>query len=404
MIYEAYQSFSDVSSPVRTFATNFGDHLKLWDPSSNSTSFHRLSAYYELIALSGYTHTRPDYGINYIKGKDGDIPITETLVHEGTFCDLLKFSKTDSPPLPKILLIAPMSGHFATLLRGTIRTLLQDYEVHVTDWRNIRDIPLDAGVFGLDEFVEHIMTYIRMIGPATHVVAVCQPTVPALAAVALMAEDKDPMQPASLTLMAGPVDTRVSPTKVNDLANEHPIEWFRDNLIGVIPQRLGGAGRKVYPGFLQLTAFMSMNTQRHAKSFADLFKYRVEGEFDKADAIKHFYEEYFAIMDLSADFYLETIDVVFQKASLAAGTMTYKNRLVDPSAIKKTFLLTVEGEKDDICAVGQTLAAQDLCSGLRPYMKTHHMQPGVGHYGVFNGRKWDNQIYPIVRNHIQASL
>jgi polyhydroxyalkanoate depolymerase len=203
--------------------------------------------------------------------------------------------------------------------------------------------------------------------------------------------------------MAGPIDTRISPTKVNDLANEKPIAWFRDTMIGTVPARLEGAGRRVYPGFLQLSAFMSMNAERHAKSFVDMFQHRVAGDFEKADAIHEFYKEYFTIMDLCADFFLETVEQVFQKNLLALGQMKFKGETIEPRAIKKTFLLTVEGEKDDICAVGQTLAAQDLCGGLRPYMKTHHMQAGVGHYGVFNGRRWDTQIYPVVRNHIQAS-
>ena len=203
--------------------------------------------------------------------------------------------------------------------------------------------------------------------------------------------------------MAGPIDTRISPTKVNELATSKPIEWFREKMIGVVPRSLPGVGRRVYPGFLQLAAFMSMNIDRHAKAFVDLFKSRVEGDFEKADQIRKFYEEYFAIMDLDAAFYLETVEIVFQECALPKGKLLFKGRPVVPAAIKKTFLLTVEGEKDDICAIGQTLAAQDLCSGLRPYMKSHHMQAGVGHYGVFNGRRWDQQIYPVVRSHIRSS-
>ena len=289
-------------------------------------------------------------------------------------------------------------------LRGTIRTLLRDHDVYVTDWRNARDIPLDKGAFGLDDFVQHLIDFIKLMGPQSHVVAVCQPAVAALAAVAVMAEDNDPDQPASLTLMAGPIDTRISPTKVNELATSRPIEWFREKMIGVVPRSLPGAGRRVYPGFLQLAAFMSMNVDRHTKAFVDLFKSRVEGDFEKADQIRAFYEEYFAIMDLDAEFYLQTIETVFQKNALPEGKLLFKGRPVTPRAIKKTFLLTVEGEKDDICAVGQTLAAQDLCIGLRPYMKSHHLQADVGHYGVFNGRRWENQIYPVVRDHIQSSI
>ena len=302
-----------------------------------------------------------------------------------------------------MLLVAPMSGHFATLLRGTLRTLLRDHQVYVTDWVNPRNVKLEAGGFGLDDYTQHLIDFVRHIGEDCHIVAVCQPTVSALIATAVLAAEGGNVQPASLTLMAGPIDTRVAPTKVNELAQEKPIEWFRDNLIGVVPAKLEGGGRRVYPGFLQLCAFMSMNADRHAKSFVDLFQHRIAGDFEKADAISAFYREYFAIMDMSADFYLETVDQVFQRHLLPLGQMTHKGRPVEPKAIRKTFLLTVEGEKDDICAVGQTLAAQDLCGGLRLYMKTHHLQPGVGHYGVFNGRRWETQVYPVLRNHIRSS-
>ena len=302
-----------------------------------------------------------------------------------------------------MLLVAPMSGHFATLLRGTLRTLLSDHQVYVTDWVNPRNVRPAAGGFGLDDYTQHLIDFVRHIGEDCHIVAVCQPTVSALIATAVLAAEGGNVQPASLTLMAGPIDTRVAPTKVNELAQEKPIEWFRDNLIGIVPAQFEGGGRRVYPGFLQLCAFMSMNAERHAKSFVDLFQRRIAGDFDKADAISAFYREYFAIMDMSADFYLETVDQVFQRHLLPLGQMTHKGRAVEPKAIRKTFLLTVEGEKDDICAVGQTLAAQDLCSGLRPYMKTHHLQPGVGHYGVFNGRRWETQVYPVLRNHIRSS-
>jgi poly(3-hydroxybutyrate) depolymerase len=219
-----------------------------------------------------------------------------------------------------------------------------------------------------------------------------------------MAQDNDPDQPASMTLMAGPIDTRISPTKVNEFATSKPIDWFREKMISAVPRGLPGAGRRVYPGFVQLAAFMSMNMDRHRKAFADLFEHRMKGDDAKADQIRTFYEEYFAIMDLDADFYLHTIETVFQKFALPEGNLFFKGRKVEPRAIRKTFLLTVEGEKDDICAIGQTLAAQDLCAGLRPYMKSHHMQAGVGHYGVFNGKRWDNQIYPVVREHIRCSI
>jgi len=405
MIYNSYQSYMDLSNPVRLLADSSDRILRMWGAGVGASPFRRMAACYELIGLSGFTHSRPDYDIKSVQTNDGEQDeVHETVVFSTPFCDLVRFSRAGAENTPRILLCAPMSGHFATLLRGTIRTLLRDYEVYITDWRNARDIPLSDGHFDLDAFTQHIIDFIKHIGPRTHVVAVCQPTVSALAAVAIMAQDDDPDQPASLTLMAGPIDTRISPTKVNELATSQPIEWFRDKMIGLVPNAMAGAGRRVYPGFLQLSAFLSMNPERHAKSFMDLFQSRISGDVDKAEQIRAFYEEYFAIMDLDAEFFLETIEQIFQKFALPEGKMLFKGRNVDPSAIRKTFLLTVEGEKDDICAVGQTLAAQDLCSGLRPFMKSHHLQPGVGHYGVFNGRRWDNQIYPVVRNHIQSSL
>jgi polyhydroxyalkanoate depolymerase len=291
-----------------------------------------------------------------------------------------------------------LSGHFATLLRNTVRTLLPDHDVYLTDWHNARDVPADAGSFGFEDGVTHVIRFLEKIGPGAHVLAVCQPCVQVLAAVAVMAEDKNPFQPRTMSLMAGPVDTRINPTKVNDLAMAHPIEWFERNLIDRVPFRHQGAGRKVYPGFVQLMAFMSMNMARHEKAHRDLYLHLAKGETEQAEAIKTFYDEYFAVLDLPAEFYIETVRIVFQEALLARGELTYKGKPVNPATIRKTALLTVEGERDDICALGQTAAAHDLCSGLRPYMKRHHMQAGVGHYGVFSGKRWEKQIYPIVRN------
>jgi poly(3-hydroxybutyrate) depolymerase len=403
-MYDAYQTYADLTDPLRLAAAGNERILSLLGSMQFASPLRCFQAYHEVVALAGFTHRRPDYGIHEITTEAGDtVPVTEAPVLSTPFCTLLRFSRAGAGGEPRVLLVAPMSGHFATLLRGTIRTLLRDHEVYVTDWRNPRDIPLDRGTFGFEDFVGHIIDFLKFIGPPSHLMAVCQPAVPALAAVALMAQDHDPDQPASLTLMAGPIDTRVSPTKVNQFATSKPIEWFREKMISAVPRGLPGAGRRVYPGFVQLAAFMSMNMERHRKAFADLFERRVKGDDAKADQIRTFYEEYFAIMDLDADFYLHTIETVFQKFALPEGNLTFKGRKVEPRAIKKTFLLTVEGEKDDICAVGQTLAAQDLCGGLRPYMKSHHMQAGVGHYGVFNGKRWDNHIYPVVREHIRSS-
>ena len=403
MMYGAYQRLADANDQVRSLAEKAHAILTTWSSNPFAPPSRRMAAYYELVALAGFTHSRPDYGIDSIEVRSETIPVEERSVLSTPFCQLLRFRREGGEEDPKVLLVAPMSGHFATLLRGTIRTLLRDHQVFVTDWINPRNIRLEDGGFNLEDYTQHLVDFIRFIGEDCHVVAVCQPTVSALAAAALLAQDSSNVQPASLTLMAGPIDPRVSPTRVNELAQERPIEWFRSNMIGIVPDKFEGAGRRVYPGFLQLCAFMSINADRHTKSFVDLFQHRVAGDIEKADAIRDFYKEYFAIMDMSADFYLETVEQVFQLHLLPQGLMKHKGRKVEPRALKKTFLLTVEGEKDDICAVGQTLAAQDLCSGLRPYMKTHHLQAGVGHYGVFNGRRWETQVYPVLRNHIQSS-
>jgi poly(3-hydroxybutyrate) depolymerase len=264
-------------------------------------------------------------------------------------------------------------------------------------------VPIEAGRFGMDEYTDHVIDFLEVIGPGSHLMAICQPCVASLSAVALMSEDHHAATPASLTLMAGPIDCRISPTAVNTLASSKPIEWFEQNLISEVPYRLPGAGRKVYPGFIQLMAFMSMNKDRHMNAFKEYYEHLVAGEDEKAASTRSFYEEYFAVADLSADFYLETVQRVFQDFDLPRGKLAYRDRIVDPSAIRKTALLTVEGERDDICAVGQTLAAQDLCVKLRTYLRNHYVQAGVGHYGVFSGRRWQNQIYPVVREAIHVS-
>ena len=335
------------------------------------------------------------------------LAVTEEAVLTLPFGSLLRFRKdlpADQPAHPPVLLVAPLSGHFATLLRETARTLLQDHDVYITDWHNARDVSLKHGGFSLDDYIEHMIRFLQAMGPGAHVVAVCQPCVAALAATAIMAEDDDPAQPRSLTLMAGPVDCRVNPTGVNLLATSKPIEWFEKNLISRVPLPHAGHGRRVYPGFVQLGAFLSMNLERHKKAFQDLYRHLVAGELEKADSIRLFYDEYFAVNDLPAEFYLETVEKVFQTYDLPLGKLSYRGRIVNPAAIRRTALMTVEGERDDICAVGQTVAAQDLCTGVRPYMRTHHIQTGVGHYGVFSGRKWHQQIYPRVREMIHASI
>jgi polyhydroxyalkanoate depolymerase len=403
MMYQAYQTYADMLSPMRMAAGFALDALDAWHCLADNDAGRKIGAMSELWTLAGLTHARPAFGIDRATVNGQEVAVMEEAAFRTPFATMLRFRKDIDTPQPKVLLISPMSGHFATLLRGTVRTMLQDHDVHITDWHNPRDIFLSHGKFGLEDFVRHIVSFIEALGPECHVVAVCQPTVAALAAVALMAEENHPAQPRSLTLMAGPIDTRVNPTEVNRLATSKPINWFERNLIATVPMRFSGAMRRVYPGFLQLLAFMSMNPDRHATAFLDLYNLRAIGEAAKAGAIRAFYEEYFATMDLPADFYLETVKQVFQDHALPLGKLELLGRKVDPAAIRRTALLTVEGERDDICAVGQTVAAQDLCSRLRPYMKTHHVQTGVGHYGVFSGRRWETQVYPRVRDVIHVS-
>ena len=400
MLYSLYQTTADVMLPMRIWATAAGQSLS---GGGSLDSWRAAGALCEMISRARLTHRRPSFGIDETKVGNRVLPVREEEVFSTPFGTLLRFVKEGGPVQPKVLLVAPLSGHFATLLRDTVRVLLPEHDVHVTDWANARDVGLWHGRFGFDEYVEHLMWFLRAMGPGTHVVAVCQPCVQALAATALMAEEDHLCQPASLTLMAGPIDTRVNPTKVNELATGQPISWFEEKLITRVPLRYPGAMRRVYPGFVQLTAFMSMNMERHVKAQADLYKAMANGEHEQAKTIKDFYDEYFAVLDLTAEFYLETVQWVFQEHRLAKGELDWRGRRVDPKAIRRTALFTIEGERDDICAIGQTVAAHDLCSSLRPYRKTHYMQAGVGHYGVFSGRRWASQIYPLVRNTILAN-
>jgi polyhydroxyalkanoate depolymerase len=404
MMYLAYQFQDDLLAPLRAWAgalrASLGRMPTGWGDLHGARA---LSASLEMLERYRLTHVRPGFHIPSVRVGNREVPVVEEHVHVAPFATLLRFAKDVEAPQPRVLVVAPMSGHFATLLRGTVETLLPDHDVYITDWHNARDVPLEAGRFGFDEYVDYVVRFHEIIGPGAHVVAVCQPCVQTLAAVALMAEDDNPAQPRSMTLMAGPIDTRLNPTKVNELATSKPIEWFRDKLIDTVPAPHPGRGRRVYPGFVQLTAFMTMNMPRHVRAHQDLFDHLFSGRVPEAEAAKAFYDEYFAVLDLPADFYLETVEWVFQEHRLARGELTHRGRKVDPRSIRRTALFTVEGERDDICAIGQTLAAQDLCSSLKPFRKRHHMQVGVGHYGVFSGRKWQGQVYPLVRNTILAS-
>ena len=414
MLYSSFQAQQFLMDPWRDLSQGVADclHRILPDGPSESTvaevlsggAFTRsLAAAHEVFARLRTTHARPDYGISEVESAGQRWAVHEERVMSTPFGTLLRFRKEGAPEQPRVLLVAPMSGHFATLLRDTVRTLLQDHDVYITDWHNARDVPLKHGVFGLDDYIEHLIRFLDRMGPGSHVVAICQPCVPALAATALMAQDAHPAQPRSLTLMAGPIDCRVNPTLVNDLATERPLSWFEENMIHTVPWPQKGWGRKVYPGFVQLTAFMSMNRERHEQAFVDMYHAIAAGDHDKVAQSKAFYEEYFAVADLPGEFYLETVGKVFQRYELATGELMWRGTKVEPSAIRRTALLTVEGERDDICSIGQTVAAQDLCTAVRPYWRQHHVQTGVGHYGVFSGRRWQNEIYPRVRDLIHQT-
>src|SRR5229473_1273354 len=380
MLYQAYQAHADLMVPVRALASLGASRIS--PPFTENLGIARnIMAACELIARTKLTHHRLPFGIDTVMVGNREVAVREEAIRATPFGTLLHFKKDIDMMQPRVLLVAPLSGHFATLLRATVKTMLADHDVYITDWHNARDVPRSKGRFGFDEYIQHIIEFLETIGPGAHVIAVCQPCVAVLVATAVMAQDNNPAQPRSMTLMAGPIDTRVNPTKVNELANSKPMEWFEQNLIATVPMRYPGAFRRVYPGFVQLAAFMAMNIDRHVKAHRDLYDHLANGDLEKAKVTKAFYDEYFAVLDLAAEFYLETVRLVFQEHALPLGKLTWNGVPVEPRAIRRTMLLTVEGERDDICAVGQTLAAHELCSGLRPYMRRHHMQAGVGHYG-----------------------
>tara|TARA_R110000868_G_scaffold129378_10_gene338135 strand:- start:874 stop:2103 length:1230 start_codon:yes stop_codon:yes gene_type:complete len=408
MLYYAYQLQSDLMKPVRMMADAAASMLNGSAVTQfDSPTLRHLAAAFEMVSRAGLTHTRPPFGIDHVRVGKEDVPVTEEAALVTPFCTMLHFRKAGNIAgklkQPRVLVVAPLSGHFATLLRNTVEVLLPDHDVYITDWHNARDIGTEHGRFGFDEYIDHVIQFLEELGPGAHLVSVCQPCAHAFAAVAVMAQTNNPAQPASMTLMAGPIDTRINPTSVNELATTHSIEWFEKNLISRVPMGFPGAGRRVYPGFVQLNAFMSMNPKRHIDTHIDLFGALATGDTDKATFTKEFYDEYFAVLDLTAEFYLETVNLVFQKHVLPKGELTWHGEKVEPAAIRKTALLTVEGERDDICSVGQTMAAHDLCTGIRSYKKNHHLQAGVGHYGVFSGSRWAGQIYPILRNVILSN-
>jgi len=403
MLYEAYQVHSDVLAPMRLLAEAFRGFLdQPWPLVGDAPLIRLAAAAMELLSNAGMSHDRPDFGIRAVTIEGEEVAVTEEVVATNPFCNLLHFRKDAVREAPIILVVAPLSGHFPTLLRGTVQALLPEHDVFVTDWANARNVPLLHGRFGLDDFVDLVIRFIRLLGPRVHVMAVCQPSVPVLAAVSLLAAAGDPCQPASMILMGGPIDPRANPTEVNRFAEAHSLDWFERTVITTVPGRYPGAFRRVYPGFLQLAGFLSMNLDRHVSAHWAMFHNLVRGDGDSAAATRAFYKEYSSVMDLPADFYLHTIKRVFHDHDLPQGRFRVRGNAVEPEAIQRTALMTVEGERDDVCAPGQTVAAHQLCRRIAPAKKTHHLQLKVGHYGVFHGRRWQTETYPKVRAFIRA--
>jgi poly(3-hydroxybutyrate) depolymerase len=360
-------------------------------------------------ALDVYAHAaapygKPKFGLDQTVIEGQSVEVREEIVSRKPFGQLKRFVRVENGVVregdPKLLIVAPMSGHYATLLRGTVERMLPGHDVYITDWNDARQVSLAEGSFDLDDYVDYLIDFLATIGPGAHMLAVCQPSVPCYAAACLMSEDKHPCRPKTLTMMGGPIDTRKAPTSVNLLAQNRPFEWFRDTVIAKVPPTYKGSGRKVYPGFLQLSGFMSMNLGNHMMSHWDMFKHLTIGDSNAADATKDFYEEYRAVCDMTAEFYLQTIDVVFQQHKLPKGEMTHRGRRVDPKSITDIALLAIEGERDDISGLGQTKAALTIAANLSKAKKRYYVAEGVGHYGIFNGSKWRDQIAPVVEEWI----
>jgi poly(3-hydroxybutyrate) depolymerase len=404
--YHLYELNHAAMAPFRAMA----DMTRLYfqnplNPLTHTSYGRSIAAGCEVLERTTRRYGKPEFGLNDTTVGGVRVPVWENIVWSRPFCDLIRFERGVSTNRndPKILIVAPMSGHYATLLRGTVEALMPNADVYITDWIDARMVPIQDGKFDLDDYIDYIISMLHFLGPDTHVLGVCQPSVPVLAAVAVMEDREDPYVPATATLMGGPIDTRVAPTAVNDLAVSKGIDWFRKNVIMKVPFPHPGFMRDVYPGFLQLSGFMGMNLDRHVTAHRDFFQHLIEGDGDSAEKHRDFYDEYLAVMDLTAEFYLQTVETVFIDHALPNGTMTHNGRVVDCSKITRTALLTVEGEKDDITGRGQTKAAHDLCTSLPEHMKAHYEQPNVGHYGVFNGSRWRAEIAPRVMDFIRSN-
>ena len=393
-------------TPLRIFAhANKHLHSSPFAPWAYTGLGRNMSAGFELIERITKRYTKPEFGLHKTVIDGEKVAVADEVVHAKPFCQLRHFKRSVKRPNdPAILIVAPMSGHHATLLRGTVAGLLPSADVYITDWVDAREVPLFVGGFDLDDYISYLIEFLHFIGKDTHVIAVCQPAVPTYVATALMSEDKDPFVPRSMTLMGGPIDTRRAPTQVNQLAVERPLEWFAQHVITRVPMNYPGFLRRVYPGFLQLSGFMQLNLDRHIGEHLKLYQHLVAGDGESAAAHREFYDEYLSVADLPAEFYLQTIDKVFQRQLLPRGQFDYRGRIVNPAAIRKTRLLCIEGERDDISGIGQTKAAIRISTGLPDSKKQYYLQRGVGHYGIFNGRKYREFIVPVILEHIRQSM
>lgn len=403
MLYQIHEMNHAALTPMRLMVEALQQvYSNPYLPISYTRIGRAVAAGCEMVERSTRRYPKPPFGLASTVIDGQPVAVREVPVMDRTFCTLLRFERDTRRRDPKVLLVAPLSGHYATLLRGTVEALLPDHDVYITDWVDAREVPAWLGRFDLDDYIDLLQDFMRFLGPDLHVMAVCQPAVPVLAAVSLMAANDDPVQPLSMTMMGGPIDTRINPTAVNDVATTRPFAWFERNVVHTVPLNHPAAGRRVYPGFLQLSGFMSMNIDRHVDAHLRMFHHLVRGDGDDAQNHRAFYDEYLSVMDLPAEYYLQTIGTVFQEHQLPRGVMRHRGVRIDPSAVRRTALMTVEGEKDDITGVGQTFAAHGLCSSLPDDMRAHHLQEKVGHYGVFNGRRWRESIYPKVRDFIRT--
>ncbi|MFA6218726.1 MAG: polyhydroxyalkanoate depolymerase [Erythrobacter sp.] len=408
MLYHAYElqrswlsSASAIASIGAELLSNPANPANYFPPLGRTGMGTMASSALEVFAHASASYGKPAWNIDSVLADGIDDPVIEATVVNRPFGDLKRFHRAGLPDnAPKLLIVAPMSGHYATLLRGTVERMLQKYRVYVTDWADARTVPLKEGRFDLDDYMDYVIGFLEHIGPGANVMAVCQPSVPVFAATAIMNRDKHPCTPKTLTMMGGPIDTRCSPTSVNDLAMERPIEWFRHTVIATVPMQYRGAGRKVYPGFMQLAGFMSMNLGNHMMSHYEMFKHLTVGDEESAQATKDFYDEYRSVCDMTAEFYLQTVEEVFQTHALPNGTFVHRGRRIDLGDITQTALLAIEGERDDISGIGQTRAALDLTPRLSAKKKRYYMAEGAGHYGIFNGSRWREKIAPVVEDFI----